>query len=527
MISPTTGQQYGAVNIGASALDQANIQNLAAERQSLNEQQSIATNALSSVSARVRAAKKPGSGVGKKQLQGLVASYNSLRATQRSLADSIAQNISDTFSAEQQQVQDLLTAINDQYGTITQEQVATPTGQAQALGNYTALAKANGIDQTAQNVAQAQMGALQTALNQATAVGDPDLVAQIQQQMSQLQLTITQAVAQQLSDAMSAIQQTASTAQAKSGMEGAQAQALVAASTGGNYASAGALQGQSLQDNQDSMNAQLSAYQSMLATANSTGNVGAAATLQQEIYTLTGQLATNTQAIADNTTATQQLSINYITQNSQFSTGVYGGLEQMITTIGETTGFTDTGALKSLYTSANQSLGSTQNQLTGQLQSGFGVNLNGANGQALSGESLMNAITSLNLPQLESGMDSAQLTQFQNLIQAIIGNDDSIQANTQQLATLNGQLLQPQQWSTTAWTAFRQAIFNGMGNLMPQLAAVLPAAATPSIAPVFGSVPSGATSPTIGSLTVNHAPTPNFDSSVLGEQMAYEVANSQ
>ena len=69
------------------------------------------------------------------------------------------------------------------------------------------------------------------------------------------------------------------------------------------------------------------------------------------------------------------------------------------------------------------------------------------------------------------------------------------------------------------------AVFNGMGGLLPQFSSVLPAGSMPTIAPVFGSVPSKA-APTIGELNINHAPTPEFDPGTLGAIMAHEVAHA-
>jgi hypothetical protein len=132
----------------------------------------------------------------------------------------------------------------------------------------------------------------------------------------------------------------------------------------------------------------------------------------------------------------------------------------------------------------------------------------------------------VDIPSLESGHDQTWINTFEGLLQNLESNTQAIAQNNQQLATLNGQLLQPQQWSTTAWTAFRTAIFSGMGNLLPQLQNVLPPGSVPTIAPIFGSPGSGTGSPTIGNLNINHAPTTHLDPQIIGQQLAHAVAGA-
>ena len=66
------------------------------------------------------------------------------------------------------------------------------------------------------------------------------------------------------------------------------------------------------------------------------------------------------------------------------------------------------------------------------------------------------------------GFDPEQRNTFLSLIQSLANNSISITENTAELRELNGLASQPQPFSTTAWTRFRQAIFNGIGDVLPQ-----------------------------------------------------------
>lgn len=436
-----------------------------------------------------------------------------------SLNETIGQSIS-------QMVQDKLSGVEQKFQTSSDQLSALQTG-AETMGNF---AVGPQIDQAIINQTQAHIAALQKVLKSAQANGQQSVAAQIESEIAQLQGSVVQATAQVIQDAMSAIQQGAQTDQAKVAMLQSIAQTQEqAASTPGQFAAAGATNLAGLNINQASIQGQLAGYQGLLAQANATGNVGAAATITQTIDQLTAELVSNTQAITDNTATVVSETSAFIQSRGQFATGTLSGLASAVTTVGQTTGFTNVPLLQQLTNAQNNVLGGTQTGLLGQLGSLGG----GAGGLA---SSLMGAVSnpmqfasilgSANLTGIESGQDATWVNTFESLIANLTQNTESIATNNQQLATLNGQLNQPQQWSTTAWGQFRSAIFSGMGNLLPQFQNTLPSGAAPTIAPAFVAGASGGTTPTIGQMVINHAPVPAFNSAVLGEQMAFEAANS-
>jgi hypothetical protein len=213
---------------------------------------------------------------------------------------------------------------------------------------------------------------------------------------------------------------------------------------------------------------QLSQAQGFYQQAEAQGNTQLANQLLDQIGQLNENIAENTQAISDQIVAVRQSTIAFINNTTQFKTGVFGTLYGALQTIGQIQGglnvplaITATQGSINALTGANTGLISQLSDLTnGQ------VNLKG-----LTGTDLISALMGIPTAQIESGMTQAQSTQFEGLITVISSNVGAIEQNTQQLMTLNGQLMQPQTFSSTAWTNFRSAIFNGMGALLPAYAA--------------------------------------------------------
>nr|MBA2725096.1 hypothetical protein [Actinomycetota bacterium] len=144
-----------------------------------------------------------------------------------------------------------------------------------------------------------------------------------------------------------------------------------------------------------------------------------------------------------------------------FLGGVFGGLQNILTTLGQISGTTNTAGIGALLGQQGATLQQTGAGLTSQLASGFGVNL-----QGLSPAALVQALSATNFDAIESGLSVEDRDQFRLLINAIIENTSGQLSNTQAVS----QLTRPnaQSWSTTAWQWFRNAIFDGAGGLLPQ-----------------------------------------------------------
>lgn len=429
-----------------------------------------------------------------------------------SVAQSIAQAIQDQLSAAEQTFQTKSAFLS------------AAQGSAQAYGNLSVLPT---LDKAIIAATTAQIGTLQQLLQKAKSEGDTGAVNQIQQEIDQLYTTVVQTSAQMIQDSIAVIQQGAQADQSRiSELQSLSQTAMSQASTPGQFAAAGALSQQALELNQTSLQGQLSSYNTLLGQALQQGNTGAVASITQTIDGLTSQLAQNSAALQDNTAQVVQQTSSYIQSRGQFGTGIYSGIAQIIQTIGQTTGFTDVAALMGALTGSNQTLQGTNSGLLGQLgQLGGGASslasmLSGANTPA----QVSSILAGANIPGMESGQDAAWISAFEGIVSSLESNTQAIAQNNQQLATLNGQLLQPQQWSTSAWSSFRAAFFTGMGNLLPQFQSALPPGSAPTIAPVFTGV--AGSSPTIGELNINHAPTTQLAPGIIGEQLAHEVSGA-
>ncbi len=163
------------------------------------------------------------------------------------------------------------------------------------------------------------------------------------------------------------------------------------------------------------------------------------------------------------------MTIDFITHSTQFQTGIFGGLFQIVQTMAQLTGGMDVKTGAQLLTANQSVLQGGIGGLLNSLSSGYGINLQGL---ANNPTGLIQALSGLNYSQLEAGMTSAQQSQFEGLINSIISNVGALESNTVQLQQLNGQLQQPQSWSTNAWQTFRTAFFTGMGGLLPSYASI-------------------------------------------------------
>jgi hypothetical protein len=518
------------ISAGVGAGDQAVIGGLQEERAGLQGQQSIATRMIAGIVAQrkksklITNAKKRAAA-----LAGLNTQYALWEAASTALGDQIATNIQATYQAEQQVVTDELQQVSNVYGT----QLAGLTAQqggAQALGRFDLLPA---IDQAMAVSAANQVTALQDALQKASAMGDATTVSTIQQQIDQLNQSIVQYTAQALQDAISGVQQAAQTTSSGASLFAGLASV---ATTQGNFGLAGALANRGFQTSISGDQSQIASYagsganlqaiaggdfssvsaSSLLGMAIVAGNTGAQATIIQALDGIGTDLATNTQALADNTASTDNAASAYVQSRGQFQSGVYGGLAQIIQTIGQTTGSTDVGTLMQAYQGSNNSLNIANAGLAGTLNSDFGVNV-----QGLSPGDLISKLMGLNLSGMEAGMDPAQAAEFENLINSLITNTQAITQNNLQLATLNGQLTQPQSFASSLWTNFRDAIFTGMGGLQPAYASSLGIAAATN--PAFTGT-GIANSSTTTHINVSTNPvSPEVNPYTQGKQIAFSM----
>lgn len=349
----------------------------------------------------------------------------------------------------------------------------------------------------------------------------------LEEQVSSNLEASAQATAERIQDMADAIQQTGSVETSRAGLSQTRAQVSVAQ---GNYGQAGAFALTGYNTEISSANTQLGQYRSLLGEAEKEGNATEVSSLTSAIIQLEATVETNTQAIKDNTASTTQEYISQVSRQGQFATGVYGGLISLLQTAGQITGSTNAAGEASLYKQSNTTLEGTNSSLINGPQglnsflSGLGVtgvpNLAG-----LSPEGLVGALSGANIPAIEAQMDPAQQAVFEQIVSSLLTNTEQIETNNEQLAILNGQLLNPQSFSSAPWTQFRSAVFTGMGGLMPNIATALGVA--PGSNPALtgaGLTSSDGAAPMIGEQHIHVTePTEVADPAHLGSAVAYQM----
>jgi hypothetical protein len=284
------------------------------------------------------------------------------------------------------------------------------------------------------------------------------LSEQIQDQINDLDASIVEYTAAQFQAKIQAIDDQASRASTTLGLQNRLADVI---QRRGQSVSAAQARTEALRQYSGSLQDQISGYSGLLGEAIQKGNTAAILDLQGKISELQVAIEENTQAIADSITAERQARIDAIANRGNFLTGVFGNLNNLLTALGSITGSLDLGRQGGLLQQIIGTLTQTGGGLRQQLFEAFGVDARG-----MGPTQLVDFLKALNYDGIEANFSEAQKTQFENLINAIIENATAIESNTDQLNQLNTPTTQ--QWSSTAWRWFRNAIFTGSGGLLPQ-----------------------------------------------------------
>lgn len=398
-----------------------------------------------------------------------------IKAGDTALAESIGDQIKDltasVIEASAKALSDATDQINQVY-TRQQSAINIRSRIATALGDVGGIDAALGDQITS---VQNQALDLTAKLKEAQAAGDTGLANTIADQIKDLNATVTELTAQRLQAAIDAVNNTAARQAAAVGLTNRLADLQEKA---GNTAAAFALRASGLQTTGADLVSQRAGLSGLLATAQQQGNQTDINSLTDSIAELDVQIKENTTAIEANTTTARQAAIDAITNRGSFLGGVYGGIQNIVTTLGALSGTTNTTQLRGLLGQAGGVLKQTGSGLLDQLKSGFGIDLTGQSPSQIAA-----SLSGLNYDKIESGLPVDLRAQFESLINAIIDNTGSQVSNTEQLQQLNAP--NTQTWTTTAWQWFRDAIFNGSGGLLPQYqnAALGITTTTPGLSP--------------------------------------------
>jgi hypothetical protein len=331
-----------------------------------------------------------------------------------------------------------------------------------------------------------ELSRLRDLLKVARRRGDTDLATQLESQIGDLHNSIVGLVASRLQAVQERIDRQAANRQAKIDIQNRVADVQ---ERFGDVVGAGQTRRQTLLASQANIGTQIGQYQNLIDRAQAQGfGPTVIDPLKQKLEDLRQQLLENQASLYENTIAIRQAQMDMIQNRQQFLGGASGGLSQILQTVGSITGVVNTSGLIQLAQAAAAQLQNTGAGLRGQLGGFLGEHANMTGGlpagvlatlnnlQGLHGQDFVTALAGVDMNAvLDSlgGPSSPLGQQFESLVQAIIDNESALQDNTSQLQQLQQQN-QIQQFTSTAWQWFRNAIFTGMGGLLPQYAAGTP-----------------------------------------------------
>jgi uncharacterized protein YlxP (DUF503 family) len=334
-----------------------------------------------------------------------------------------------------------------------------------------------GINQATINLAGEQIKRLSAVLPSLYARNDQGLIRQVQDQIADLQASIVETSAQMLQDAVDAVDRAASR---RSAMIDIQGRFADLAERGGNRL--GAIQQRQGVSAQRAANIrdQMGGLQGLLRVAYAQGNQGQIETLTDRLAELNVSLQEEIANSKDLIVAYRQAATELISQRTERSTGLVGTASGIIQKLGEIAGNLDNSKLLAMAQEVTRILQGAAGEIINNIGAAIGGGEFGASGSSILGtlrnafaggpESFANALAQLGptIAALESTMGETQRTAFAALIQSMIDNTTATLDNTQQVNQLTGAVGQPQSWASTAWTWFRDAIFDGMGAVLPQ-----------------------------------------------------------
>lgn len=504
---------------GQTSIDAFSIVNLVDESKSMEKERSVINQSMQKIKADFSRANKIVNKKNRKTaLTNLNSNYNKLQERQRELGETLSQNIEARYQAETQLIQDQLAQLESSY-QLSSTEISNTSSSLQSLGNFNQIGS---LDELSRQRSFSQLSSLEPILQSAEATGNTELVNQIRSQMSSIRQSITNSVVEQLSAAQQAIEQSSSLNESITNVLLNKAKIAEAR---GNFSESGSFNQQGLENRRSNLLSTRASDEQLRAQAEQYGDIGEVIKLTEKLNENNTQLEENNLALQNNATVTRELTLSQIEKEGQFGKGIYSSAKQMYEIIGQTTGVTNVSGLKKVVEGEGNILGKERSGLERE-GSAIGLGVEG-----MTPTQLIAYFTSpagqMAMSKIQSSGDQAEKEHLEKVVDGLESNSVATLQNTEELAKLNGQLNQPQSWSTTAWNQFRGAFFNGMGGLLPAYSSALPPGAQPTEMPVYGaaSPQSSNSSPTIGNLNLTH-PVEKLDPQLLGEQLSFHISQA-
>ncbi len=242
--------------------------------------------------------------------------------------------------------------------------------------------------------------------------------------------------------------------------------------------------------NKSYLQSQYSATQSLLTQAEAQGNTQAILTLTEQLQTLGASIDEATLTTEQAIDAYHQVAIGILSGTVQAQSGLFSAATQITQTLGQISGSQNLPALIQQGKQQAVNLTTQGQQAVANAQQGVGYQWGTTASQQAQGSGILstlisayqqgpqafaNALQSVSQQygSLLSNLPASQQTTLSGLVQALIDNTTATVSNTANLQQLEATTNQ-QNFSSSAWSQFRDAIFNGMGQLLPSYAMSVP-----------------------------------------------------
>jgi phage-related protein len=222
-------------------------------------------------------------------------------------------------------------------------------------------------------------------------------------------------------------------------------------------------------------------YSALRDQAAAMGNVGAVNDLTDKIEDLKVQIAEQVVTTKELITTQHQLSVDILTGRTQAATGIFGAATSILTSLAELTGAPTIAGQTSVAQQTGQFLRDDQGRIVNTVASNvgfFGGQANGVLSTLLGAfqqgpEAFASALGSQAgaIGEVETQMTEGDKKLFADLVQAMIDNTTQTIDNSKAIKDLTNQT-NVQSFSTTAWQLWRQAIFTGTGQIIPEFASI-------------------------------------------------------
>ena len=401
------------------------VENSRKELRRIIGEEGVITRSLKKVNSRLKELRRGGiTETEAPEVRELVATQTNLRERFATIRESHAQALERVFQAQVEKQQKIVDEISARYES---ESGGLEIGRryATALGDEGAIGR---INDAQRDMLTRQANELEGRINAAKGAGATDLANQLATQVADLRAQIFESIQQDLRDSMDRINARAQRRLGRADLAGRVLDAVGAVGLTSVAAAAGASRGSLYGERAAAMGQQQQELLGLRGQAEANRNVG----LVEE---LNDQLAELEVAIMENTKAYFDARVEDVNSRASFALNVNDLNKQITELQGTASGQLDQAKIANLLMERDQILRTQGNELQALL----------LEAQAAGNQQAVNDLTV-----------------------AMLENQVAILQNTQALDEANGLMKDPQSFTSTAWTWFREAIFSGMGQVLPQ-----------------------------------------------------------